>query len=337
MWMEAWGAWPSREVWAHPGYVKLFGRERDRVLCALMEVPDGAVLFPFILRPLVVEPWTGADNRDWDVITPYGYGGPFFWGTPDVKEFWAFFDDWSKRTGVVCLFVRLSLFPEQMIPFPGHVEVNAPNVVRRLDIDSRAMWMDYKHKVRKNIKKAKRAGLEVEIDFAGIHLNDFMSIYYSTMKRRDAPERYYFPRRFFEGIIRNLYGQYVFFYVINQKKIVSAELVLVSVNYLYSFLGGTLQQAFNLCPNDLLKHEVIKWARKEGKKAYVLGGGYNGRDGIFRYKLSFAPKGEIPFKVGKQIYNVESYNQLKKKRSEWEASQNNYWNPVPDFFPVYRS
>jgi len=335
--MEAWNAWPSREIWAYPSYAELFGRKCDRVLCALMDAPDGAILFPFILRPLASEPWTGTDNRDWDVTSPYGYGGPFCWGTPNAKEFWTSFDNWSKCTGVVCSFIRLSLFPEQMIPFPGHVEEKTPNVVRRLDLDSHDIWMDYKHKVRKNVKKAKRAGLEVEIDFNGVNLNDFISIYYSTLKRRGAPRRYYFSRRFFEDIIKDLYGQFAFFYIVHQKRILSAELVLVSVNYLYSFLGGTLQQAFQFCPNDLLKHEIIEWGRKQGKKAFVLGGGYKGPDGIFRYKLSFAPKGEVPFSVGKKIYNAESYNRLEKERSKWKAGQNNDRNQPPDFFPVYRS
>ncbi|MCK4783071.1 MAG: hypothetical protein KAV87_04920 [Desulfobacteraceae bacterium] len=29
-WLRAWHAWPSREVMAHPDYVRLFARECDR-------------------------------------------------------------------------------------------------------------------------------------------------------------------------------------------------------------------------------------------------------------------------------------------------------------------
>ncbi len=78
-------------------------------------------------------------------------------------------------------------------------------------------------------------------------------------------------------------------------RVVSTELVLVSDAHYYSFLGGTLQDAFVHAPNDLLKHAVIEHGHGAGKTHYVLGGGDQPGDGIFRFKLAFDPEGVVPF------------------------------------------
>lgn len=336
-WLKIWNLWPNRQVSAHPAYVQLFARPCDRPLCATMDVSEGQVLFPLILRPLSAEYWAGDDNSLWDLVTPYGYGGPFAWGNLDPACFWSNFDVWARKTSVTSLFVRLSLFPEQLIPFVGDIEVRANNIVRTLDLGPDAMWMDYEHKVRKNVKRAQRAGLEVTLDFLGERLDDFLEMYYLTMARRNALSSYYFPRKFFENVIRHLSGQFVFFHALHERKLVSTEMVLVSSEDVYSFLGGTLVEAFDLRPNDLLKHSIITWAREQGKKRFVLGGGYSDEDGIFRYKMSFAPNGVVPFKIGTLIYDPEPYERLVRMRREWEVRHNNEWKPRSGFFPVYRA
>ncbi|MBE0447475.1 MAG: GNAT family N-acetyltransferase [Actinobacteria bacterium] len=335
-WVAVWGSWPAREVMAHPDYVQLFARVCDQSCCAIMDNGTGKIMFPFILRPLPVEPW-GGKSDSYDLISPYGYGGPFALGTTDALAFWKEFDEWAKRVGVVSTFTRLSLFPEQVIPFAGDIEIRGPNIVRTLDLDSRAMWMDYKHKVRKNVKRAQGASLRVEVDLVGARLDDFIAIYQSTMERRNAEDYYYFTEDFFLSALSNLQGQLAFFHALYEGKVVSTELVLISADNIYSFLGGTLAEAFALRPNDLIKHTIIEWGRERGKKAFVLGGGYNGCDGIFLYKKSFAPNGEVPFKIGKRIYDLEIYEELVLMRRAWEAVNGRSWDPRSDFFPSYRA
>ncbi len=72
-------------------------------------------------------------------------------------------------------------------------------------------------------------------------------------------------------------------------------------------------------------------------EAYILGGGPEGKDGIFKYKESFAPNGEVPFRVGKCIYNDEMYRYLVDCRRKWENSNQRNWIPIPEFFPEYRA
>lgn len=337
-WVSLWQTWPEREVAAHPDYVSLFARPNDRVVCAALEARQGCVLFPLIVRSLATEEWAEGYARFCDSVSPYGYGGPFSWGCSpeEVSDFWLGLRVWAEQEAMVSLFARLSLFPEQLAPFEGMARDNAPNVVRWLDMDEDQLWRDYGHKVRKNVKRAISSGLTLEWDDEGRRLAEFLEIYHGTMDRRDAKEGYYFPREFFERICRDLKNQFMFCHVLSGETVVSTELVLVSHRHIYSFLGGTRAEAFHMRPNDLLKHEVILWGRRQGKRAYVLGGGYGGEDGIYRYKLSFAPKGAVSFRTGQIIFDETAHERLIDARTAWERSKGRDWLPQPGFFPAYR-
>jgi hypothetical protein len=297
------------------------------------------VLYPLVLRPLGVEPWAEVGEACWDAVTPYGYGGPFRWGSPSLpdRHFWEPAESWLRRGGVVCTFARLSLFPDEQLEFRGEVATLMPNVVRSLDVSPDELWRDYAHKVRKNVSTARRAGLAFELDIDGNRLDEFLGIYESTMDRRRAAEGYYFSRRFFEFLSAEMPGCVLFAHVLDQGQVVSSELVLRSARRLYSFLGGTRADAFEKRPNDLLKHEVADWGRAQGFEAYVLGGGYGGPDGIFRYKLSFAPGGEVPFRVGRAVHDAAAVEALVGRRRAFEAGRGRTWIPSAGYFPAYRA
>jgi Acetyltransferase (GNAT) domain len=334
-----WDRWPHREVFAHPCYVRLFAGPSDRVLCAAAAEGDDLILFPFILRPLAAEPWAPREDPSWDLVGPYGYGGVFSSGRLDggTGSFAVRLERWLTEHSVVSSFVRLSLFESPVLPFNGDVFEIASNVVRDLTITRHELWRDYAPKVRKNVNRARRAGLTVELDHDGTDLDGFLEVYYATMNRCGATPGYYFPRSFFEAMIRDLAGRFVFAHVRQGPTLVSTELVLISDDRVYSFLGGTVPEAFPLRPGDLLKHELFLWARGQRKEAFVLGGGYSRDDGIYRYKRSFAPSGSVPFKVGTVVHDQERYAHLVDRRREWEFGRGVRWAPSATFFPGYRA
>ena len=180
--------------------------------------------------------------------------------------------------------------------------------------------------------------MTVELDPRCDDLDAFLSTYHATMDRRNADRTYYFQSSFFERLCETLEGSYAFFHASLDGVVVSTELVLVSDENVYSFLGGTDPGAFSARPNDLLKYTVIEWARSQGKKRFVLGGGYRPDDGILRYKLSFAPQGRIPFCVGRRILDERLYSVAVAARGAAEhARTDSQWEPRTDFFPAYRS
>ncbi|HID78785.1 MAG TPA: GNAT family N-acetyltransferase [Planctomycetaceae bacterium] len=342
LWLRAWGEWPAREVFAHPDYVELFVRPGWQACCAYLDSGQGKVLYPFLLRDLAAEAyWSPAIGPATDIATPYGYGGAWFWSasSPETlaEVFWERFDRWAEENGVVSEFVRLSLFAERVLPYPGNVLRDRENVIRDLRPPESELWMDFKHKVRKNVNKAQRSGVDVEVDRTGASVGDFLGIYQHTMRRRQAGQMYHFDQEFFNRIHQQLGGQFAYFHAVHEGRVVSTELVLISADSVYSFLGGTAEAAFPYRPNDLIKYEIIRWAKAQGKHWFVLGGGYQPDDGIFRYKAAFAPGGIVPFQVGTRLLRPDVYEELCAARRRMARQQQRRWEPALGFFPAYRA
>lgn len=338
-WLERWNEWPGREISAHPAYVRLFARPGDRVMCASSRTASGGILYPVIVRPLAAEPWADRGERSCDVTNAYGYGGPYAWNVEEAeaREFWSQFESWGRIVGMVSSFARLSPFAEQILPFHGETRERGPVVARSLVPSPEEIWKDYEGKVRRNVQRARREGLKILFDPRGDRLDAFRAIYESTMDRRQAQERYYFPRSFFESIITDLSGQFLFAHVLSGGEVVSSDLILLSGERAYYFLGGTLAAAYPMRPNDLLKHETFLHCRELGKKQVLLGGGYGQDDGLLRYKRSFAPAGVMPFRVGMMTHDPQESARLVERRRQWEGGQGRTWVPAGDFFPAYRS
>jgi len=314
-------------------YSKAFSSSQCVTILILYEKNDTRAMNVILKRDIAYVEYfkdTIKPNQWFDIITPYGYGG--FW--IEGEEYSSLEDEYieyCKKNNYISEFVRFHLFSNYHNVFKGLVESNTNNIVRSLTDDLDEIFMNFDHKVRKNIKKAQRAGLRVEIDYTGKMTEDFLDIYYSTMHRNNANSAFFFKKEFFE-YIEKMMDNHVYFYVIYEGNVISTELVLYSGDNCYSFLGGTKSEYFSLRPNDFLKYEIIKWAKYQGFKRFVLGGGHGEDDGIYKYKKSFAPDGIKKFYIGKRIFNIEKYNELVKIRESTDISFKDI-----KFFPEYRA
>ncbi len=342
IWLDLWSVWPDREIFAHPDYVQLYANPQARAMAAVWRSHELNIIYPFLLRDLSVEPfWAAGDLRAFDITSAYGYSGPFAWGPGDRqavgRQFWAEFQDWAAAHDVASEFVRFSLFDDMLLPYPGQRWNAGDHIIRPLDANESDMWIEFDHKVRKNVNKALRSGVRIETDETGDRVSEFLDIYRHTMDRRRALNFYYFPRELFDQLHRSLQGAFIYFYAVVDGATVSAELVLVSERSVYSFLGGTREEWFSCRPNDLLKLSVIKWAQGRRKRNFVLGGGYQAGDGIYRYKLAFAPNGRTPYYLGGRVLSEELNAELIRAREQFATSHAEAWSPRPAFFPAYRS
>lgn len=269
------------------------------------------------------------EGEYYDLVSPYGYGG--FWGSiGDYDSLNRTYNDFCVSKHYICEFVRFELFSDYHVHYDGETETRTHNVVRSLEMSLDEMWMDFKQKVRKNVKKANSYGLQIVIENSDEHLQDFLDIYYSTMDRSNAENEYYFSKEFFETI-NSMKGNIMYFHVIHEGKVVSTELVVYGAENAYSYLGGTDREYFELRPNDFLKYEIIKWAKEKGLNNFVLGGGYGADDGIFQYKTCLAPSGVVDFYIGRKIFDEEKYKKLVAIRAE-----DNPDCVESGYFPQYR-
>lgn len=336
-WLTAW-AKCGREPFAHPAYVGLFAAEGEQARCAVATSAHGLALLPFIPRPIQVDGWA-SDSSLRDATSPYGYGGPYGCGDVAWDELWSQFMAWMSAHKIVSMFGRLALDSLTSGSFPPCVSFksDSDNVIVDLTRSAEEQWLHYEHKVRKNVKKAIRADLHVEILQSFTNLEEFNHLYESTMDRRAATSWYYFGLDFFAALARDLYGSYIVAEVRDgTNQLVSAELVLCSDKYLYSFLGGTREDFFRFAPNDLLKHAVIDYGRESGRCGYVLGGGYTENDGIFRYKKSFDPTGSVPFQAFGLVADQAVYDSLNSERLAYERSAAARARLADGYFPSYR-
>jgi hypothetical protein len=308
-------------------------------VAAVGEARGRTLLLPLLLRPVAAEPWATPDEEAWDATTPYGYGGPFAWGDGAGEDdaFWRAYAGWCAEARVVSTFLRLSLFPDQLATVPGDVRERGPNVVVPLGAGTAAVWDGYDRDVRRNVRKSRSCGVQVEVDPEGRRAAEFHQVYEHTMDRRGADAWYHFPSSFFEALARNLAGHYCFVHALVDGKVVASELALVSAENVYAFLGGTLQQAFRLFPNEAVRHATVEWAVSEGKRCYVLGGGRTPGDGILRHKKLFAPGSEVPFRVGCLLHDEVAAHRLSRRREAAERARAGSWSPRDGFFPMYRS
>lgn len=266
-------------------------------------------------------------GRYFDLITPYGYGG-FRGNISDWDRLNQTYQDYCNANHYICEFIRFDLFSDYHLHYGGDVETRTHNVVRSLECSLDDIWMDFKQKVRKNVKKANRYNLSCIVENTEEHIDDFLRIYYSTMDRTDADSEYYFSKKFYRSL-NVMKNNIAYFYAVYDNKIVSTELVIYGSENCYSYLGGTDRAYFDVRPNDFLKYEIIKWAKRKGLKKFVLGGGYGSDDGIFQYKSALSPKGIVDFYIGRKIFNDDEYKKILNLRNPYELNDN--------FFPIYRS
>ena len=70
---------------------------------------------------------------------------------------------------------------------------------------------------------------------------------------------------------------------------------------------------------------MIRNLKDRGIHYFLIGGGIEEGDGIFRYKIGFAPKGAVPSHVGCTIYDTMAYQTLKENIiSQGYSIQSNY-------------
>ncbi|HOV80659.1 MAG TPA: GNAT family N-acetyltransferase [Bacillota bacterium] len=319
-----------------PEYCGLF---RDSGEPRLFVYREGnvSVIYPFLLRKIdpVSMPRIKTGQDLYDITSPYGYGGPLADAAADENvwdNFYGCFSGYCEKNDIITEFIRFHPLLGNHRRMTKHVQVERISSVICVDLNQtdEKIWAGYKRNNRKNIKKAYREGLKVVLEETPARFADFISIYRHTMWRNQAAKFYFFTDDFFDGIHQALSGHFLYAYTLLGGKVVSAELLLYNDTYIHSYLGGTLEQFYEYRPNNILKHETIKWAKNRGIRFFLLGGGRSDGDGIYRYKLSFARDGVFDFYVGKKVHNFKAVEMLEKMMAARKPREGGH------YFPSYR-
>jgi hypothetical protein len=318
----------------------------DNQLCYFTLFNDDEVLLilmPFLLRKI---PYQIEEMPYYDVISPYGFSGPLFNDTISrgyLILFWEEVDAWYTKNNVVSEFIRFSLNHNHQF-YSGLLVPTLKNVNGKI-LKKEKQWHVLKQKARNNYRKSLNNRLHIKVisnDITDLDISNFYSIYIHTMQRIDADVEYFYSIDYFKKIIALSKNNVAMAFVCKDNITISVELILIAGDTLYSFLGGTIAEAFNLRPNDFLKIEVMKWASVHGYKYYLLGGGRKDNDSLYQYKKSFFPNDkDLIYYTGRKIINKEIYNKLDKIRNSHVITEDIGLEEIKkedkiSFFPAYR-
>lgn len=305
---------------------------------------DGALLYPFLLRPLPDR--LESTSACWDVASPYGYAGPYAAEgvtSNDCKLFREQIHEYFRSFPCVSEFIRFS-------PLLGNSEGwpavdNDLKVVRRnstVVVECATgydeCWTRYRNRVRTPVRRARRLGYvgtvrSAEKGDAGTD-STFRSLYEETMRRAGASSFYYFEEAYYEYLVD---GNDLFIAEVRDPAgwVVASSLVLKHGEKAHYHLGGSDPEHLQAGANKLLFDEIIRWAAAHGCEEFHLGGGVDGNDGLFHFKRSFSDSIRH-FETGQAVINGEEYRKLVRAQaaylgvgeSEIEAGE---------FFPAYRA
>ncbi len=287
----------------------------DEVLCAAGLSREGTLLYPFVKRS--VSRLTGLKKYTgyYDITGLYGRGGIIgsSEALADSNSFYNAMHDYCRNNAIICGFDRFHpVLANQVYTSPAEKVMEVGDFVVldvRPSLDD--IKKNFKHSVRKSLRKAERNGVTCFAEANADHLDDFINIYTDTMDRNSAGSFYYLDKDYFAAVCREMPGQFHFFYAAVDNEIVACELVLHHGRFCHSFLGGTKRKALKLCANHMLKYEIIKLMKQRGCEYFLLGGGYCPDDGIFNFKKAYAPDSVYSSFIGGMVWDDETMGNIK--------------------------
>lgn len=197
-------------------------------------------------------------------------------------------------------------------------------VTMRLDmdgLDEQSVWQKrLDAKCRNQVRKAQKCGLYVEKGDDKKLLDDFYSLFLSTMRGYGTPA---FKKEFFELLLQDRLAQ---IYIAYTQDAQAAAGIVVVDDLQLSWVGwGASNECFlSLCPNNLLYYEAIKDATAQNKAVFDFGrSGFGGN--TFQFKSHFGAK---PVKI--EIIKPQTENVY----SKYEAASS-VWRRLPSCVTDY--
>ena len=288
----------------------------------------GAVRHQFIKRPI--------DERYYDLITPYGYGGPVIVSTTNKEKLVAAFEEafcrYCADNRIVSEFVR---FHPIINNGPDFATVYKSERIRHTVGTNLKDYPDpvaeeFSKSCRKNIRQAMNKGVTFRITEEPDSLDSFIKVYYDTMDRNAASEYYYFDHTYFDSCLRLFKKNIVLVEAFFDDQIIAAGLYFVYNGIVHIHLSGTYSQYLHLSPAYILRYAVTLWAKEHNCTLVHHGGGRSNSedDPLYKFKKQFGKNTQFDFYVGKKVWDQEAYDRL--------CSDNNV-SPDITFFPTYRS
>lgn len=291
----------------------------------------GHVYYQFIKK---IIPQSIKNETYYDTITPYGFGGPIVLACQPEKKrdllklYNDAFQTYCLENHIVAEYIRFSPWLLNHLDFQNVYELKYNNVTFYTDLTSGDFFMnEYDSNRRNKIRKALKSGAQIECDYTGESLNEFIRIYKYTAERNGIADYYLFEESFLKDSFQKLGKNQFMVNVIYEGEYISSSINIHHGNFVHGHLAANDPQYLSLGGSSLLYYAVAQWGVEHGKTQFHFGGAH--AEGLYHFKKSFTRNGISDFYVGKKVRNQEVYDLLSESKAKEGIHD-------PTFFPKYR-
>lgn|SRR5699024_5023228 len=275
-------------------------------------------------------------EKYYDLITPYGYGGPIIHDYSNkqqlIKEFNECFGIYCNNNNIVSEFVRFHPVFQNYQEMKDVYDVTYMRQTVGTDFKKfeDTFQNEFSRTARTKVRKRLRDDrFSFHIDRGFENVEDFVDIYNQTMDRHNASHFYYFNKEYFYALKDKLQKNVLTISVKFEDEIIAMGLYFLSGNVIHDHLNGTNPDFLEYSPAYLLKYASMKWGVENGYSLIHYGGGVSNTedDPVLHFKKRFSKHTEFEFHIGKKIWNNEVYERLCESRGV---------DVNGSFFPAYR-
>ena len=310
--------------------------ERGKCISFHVETKNGIVSNMFILRKI---PNLIDGIQYYDIVTPYGYGGPIIKDASNitalVKDYYNEFAAFCQEHRIVSEFIRYHPIYRNWEPFDSIYE----NCYSRHTIGTNLK--DYDDPIQSEFSKSARKELRLAVSnevTCSVHehpssLMIFRKLYEKTMDRNGADSVYYFPSKYYRILETQLSPYVLEIRAHYQNEVIASEIYLTQGELMHAHLLGSDDRLLLTAGGAMLEATAVRWGKDHGYMFIHHGGGRTSSDddSLYQYKKKFGKHTQFDFYVGKKVWNTKIYNRLSDMRLKTGSIKDD------SFFPIYRA
>lgn len=320
------------DIYFEPSYAKIHQSMYEGAADSFVyEDEDGKIMHSFLRREI---PNQLNGVTYYDLITPYGYGGPIITelrGNKNklINKFQLAYRDYCTHQNIVSEFIRFHPLIKNHVDFSEIFNTSFMRHTVATDLSKEDPFLEeFSKGARKTTRQALNKGFTWELVQNPIELDVFKKVYTNTMQRHNASEFYFFGDKYFNQLLKNLKDHLLNINIYKGDLCVASGLYFYYKDYMHAHLSGTHQDFLNENPAYVLKYLSVKWGKEHGCKYIHYGGGTTNdpQDSLLLFKKRFTKESVFDFYVAKNIYHQKVYDLLTEDSGILESS----------FFPSYR-
>ena len=289
-------------------------------------------IYPYLHRVIAGTPY-------FDLVTAYGYGGPVFLGQWEVDQVSAareHFVESCRSRLIITETVRFHPLLDNAAVGRSWVDVCRavqPTTAVDLRRPLTEVLSGIEKRTQRNIRKAEREGVSVRKAGLG-EVDTFIALYWETMDKRHAEDRYYFGPDYFKALLGSDRIDAEFLMAEREGEVIAACLVLYGPDFAHHPPRRILACSFVASSQPPALPGDDRGGSPPQKKFLHLGGGATAdrNDSLLLFKKTFSAGAEQVFSLGQSILDTGAYEQVCRDfLHRYAGAGGSNW------FPLYRT